>query len=314
MPELSTKRLAEENVSDRKILIIDDEPNNLEIIVEYLNLGENAEFEKITCLNGQEGLEKLHEFKNDIDVILLDRMMPVMSGVEFLEKWQIDQSVNKIPVIMQTASNDRDHMLEGFRLGVYHYLVKPYLPDVLNSVVGAAIEFYQTQRQLSEQVENTRMLFKHVDHATFRIRTLDDVKVMSVSLAQLFPNPQKVVLGISEILTNAIEHGNLGISYEEKTQLVIENKWHDEVTRRLNHPENDKKEVVISFFKRANEVILNVRDQGDGFNFESYLDFDPSRSTHNHGRGIAFANSLSFDEIEYVGNGNEVNCVVKITH
>ena len=135
----------------------------------------------------------------------------------------------------------------------------------------------------------TKTLFKYVNQATFKIKNLDDAQLISVSLAQLFPNPDKVVLGISEILINAIEHGNLGITYEEKTDLNLQCKWKDEVDRRLHLTENKDKEVIISYMKRNNEIILNTKDQGIGFDYSKYLEFDPGRSTDNHGRGIAFA-------------------------
>src|SRR5690349_15140249 len=120
---------------NRLILAIDDEPNNLEILEGFLKLGENADHTTIKCLSGEQGYDALVENQNQIDVILLDRMMPGMSGVDFLKKVKKDDNLKKIPIIMQTASNEKEHMLEGFKLGVYHYLVKPYSPTVLNSIV-----------------------------------------------------------------------------------------------------------------------------------------------------------------------------------
>lgn len=295
---------------ERKILIVDDDESNREIIEEYLKLGPNAGYQFIHCENGKIGLEKLIEYAEKVDVVLLDRMMPVMSGVEFLKEWGKDEKLKNIPVIMQTASNESEHLTEGFQLGVYHYLVKPYMPAVLNSVVKAAIDFYTMQRELSSAVSNSEGLFRYVDKATFKIRTINDAQSISVGLAQLFPNPNKVVVGISEILINSIEHGNLGITYDKKTDLNMQCQWKEEVERRLNLEENLEKMVIITYEKMKDKIILKMRDQGKGFNYEQYLEFDPRRSTDNHGRGIAFAQSLSFDEIQYVGNGNEVNCTV----
>lgn len=299
-------------MNKRKILIIDDETNNQEIIEEYLKLGANAYHDVIRCNNDLEGIDALKKFYKNIDVILLDRMMPLMPGVEFLKAWNNDPHLKSIPVIILIASNEQEYLLEGFKLGVYHYLVKPYSPATLNSVVRVAIDFYTKQRELTHEVANSKTLFKYVNQATFRIKTLEDAQLISVSLAQLFPNPDKVVLGISEILINAIEHGNLGISYEEKTELNLQCRWRDEVNKRLLLAENKDKEVIISYVREKNEITINTKDQGAGFDYTKYLSFDPRRSTDNHGRGIAFAHSLSFDTVEYIGKGNEVNCTVKI--
>lgn len=296
---------------NRKILVIDDELNNLEIIEEFIKLSPELDHTIVKCQNGQEGLNALIEEQHHIDVILLDRMMPIMDGVEFLKKINTQPELKKIPVIMQTASNEKEHLLEGFQLGVYHYLVKPYSPSVLNSIVKAAIDFYTKQRELSAEVNNSKTLFKYVDQAVFKIRNLEDVDLISISLARLFPHPDKVVLGISEMLINAVEHGNLGITYEEKTDLNMRCKWREEIDRRLNLPENLEKAVTVSYSKKNNEIIINIRDEGRGFDYSKYLDYDPTRSTDNHGRGIAFANNLSFDRVEYLGSGNEVNCAVR---
>lgn len=298
----------------RSILIIDDDLINLEVLEDYLKLGSNADHEIIRAINGKEGLEVLHDHADSIDVILLDRMMPVMSGIDFMHEFNKNEFYKNIPVIMQTASDLREHMAEGFQLGVYHYLIKPLSPMTLNSIVHSAIELYKHHRILTSDLKNTKNLFKYVEHAAFQIRTLEDANIMSVSLASLFPDPTRVVNGISEILVNAIEHGNLGITYDEKTHLNLTHKWEDEIARRLNLPENQNKNVIITFYRSDGEFRLNVKDHGQGFNYKKYLNFDPSRGTDNHGRGIAFANNLSFDSLQYIGCGNEVLCLVQTKH
>lgn len=296
----------------RKILIVDDEKTNLEIMRRFLNTGPNADHEIMMAYHGAQAWEILNKYPDDIDVILLDKMMPVMSGVEFMDRLNKDEKLKNIPVIMQTSSDEKEAVREGFSLGVYHYLVKPYTANVLNPIVNSAIASYTTQRDLSKQLNNAQTLFNYVNHAVFKIKNLDDVNVMSVGLARLFPDPEKVALGISEILANAVEHGNLGISYDEKSLLNAECKWKDEIEKRLKLDEYKDKEVTITYFKNSNEVVLNVKDQGKGFDYQKYLDFDPERGTDNHGRGIAFANKFSFDTVEYKGCGNEVNCAIRL--
>jgi len=296
----------------RKILIIDDDRANLQLLAGFIRLGENADHDVITCVDGFEGIEALKKAVNDIDVVLLDRAMPVMSGVEFLMKRNENEKLKKIPVIMQTASGEKENVIQGFKLGVYHYLVKPYSPVIFNSIVRAAILLYSTQRTLTTEVDLTHTLLKFMDQAVFKVNKLEEAEAISLSLATLFPKPDKTVLGITEIIINAHEHGNLGISYDEKTELNLQSKWREEILKRESHANNRNKTVFISYFKTKSEIILNIRDQGPGFDFKKYLEFDVTRSTDNHGRGIAFANNLSFDKLEYIGTGSEVNCVVKL--
>ncbi|MBS0290156.1 MAG: response regulator [Proteobacteria bacterium] len=295
----------------RKILIVDDDPASLKLLEVHLRFGINADHDVISAGTGLEAWELLQKHQNEIDVILLDRRMPVMSGDEFMRKHNQDKTLVNIPVIMQTSCSDRDEIRQGFKLGVYYYLVKPFAPPIFNAIVRSAINFYTKQLELISHVNDLQTLFAYVDNCSFNIKKLNDVKPISVGLARLFPNPQRVVLGISEILTNSIEHGNLGITYQEKTELNIEGRWLEEIELRLRKKENIDKRILILLKKLKNEIVLTVKDQGNGFDFEKYLDFDPSRSTDNHGRGIAFVRKECFDELEYVHGGNEVNCVVK---
>ncbi|MGE3318048.1 MAG: response regulator [Candidatus Berkiella sp.] len=296
----------------RKILVIDDEANNLEIIEGFLRIGHFEEYDIIKCQSAQAGLKILLEDAQNIDVIILDQMMPGMSGFDLVKKVKDTPVLKRIPIIMQTASDDKIQLVEGFKLGIYHYLIKPYLPSVLNAVVRGALDVYNKQRELAVALGHSKLLYECVENASFKINNLDQANKISISLAQLFPNPEKVVLGISEILVNAIEHGNLNISYEEKSELNLKSQWKDEIEKRLNMPEYKDKAVTINFAKKKDEIILSVQDEGEGFDYKRYMEFDPSRSTHNHGRGIAFANNISFDRLEYVGTGNQVNCIVRL--
>ncbi len=66
----------------------------------------------------------------------------------------------------------------------------------------------------------------------------------------------------------------------------------------------------MKFERRADEVVFNIVDQGAGFDWSKYLQISPDRAFDTHGRGIAMANSISFDHIEYQGIGNEVRATV----
>ncbi len=297
---------------NRKILAIDDEPNNLEIIEGFLRIGNFTDYDIIKCGCAEDGYKILTESYKDIDVIILDQMMPGMSGFDMVNLVKKQENLMRIPIVMQTASAEKSQMVEGFKLGIYHYLTKPYLCSVFNAIVRGAIDNHNKHRELSVAVAHSKVLYDCIDKASFKISNLEQANKISVSLAQLFPVPEKVVLGISEILVNAIEHGNLNISYEEKSELNLKSQWKKEVERRLGFPEYKEKSVTIEFKKTKDEIILSVQDQGNGFDYKRYMEFDPSRSTHNHGRGIAFANNISFDRLEYIGNGNHVNCIVRL--
>jgi hypothetical protein len=119
-----------------------------------------------------------------------------------------------------------------------------------------------------------------------------------------------VVTGISELLINGLEHGNLGIGYEEKNQLIRTGMWRLEIERRLKSRENRGRYVELEFKVQPEAVQIRVRDQGRGFDWAPYMSLDPQRAFDPHGRGIAVARMSSFDKLEYIGSGNEVLATV----
>ena len=289
----------------KSILIVDDDVNNVEIL--RLDL-EDGGYEILTAGDGFEGWEVLQQNKDSICAILLDRMMPNMDGMEFMAKLKADESVAQKPVIMQTAAAEKSQVAEGFRAGVYYYLTKPYDVEEMQSIVWSAISDYADYRALRRELQQHKQKIHLVRESNFEIHSLGDARYLSTFLANYYPDSQRVLLGISELLINAIEHGNLGITYSDKTRLQNENKWEEEIMARQALPENEGKKVLVHFERTDNEIILTITDDGDGFDWQQYMKIDPDRATHSHGRGIALSNMLSFDSIEYRGTGNEVVC------
>lgn len=142
--------------------------------------------------------------------------------------------------------------------------------------------------------------------AEFRFRSLDQAIRLATLLAQLSPRPEDALLGLTELFTNAVEHGNLGITYAEKSALMRAGTWQEEVSRRLALAEYANRQVSVHVARRPGDLRLTIRDDGAGFDWRRYLDFDPERAADPNGRGIALARLTSFDTLEYLGNGNTV--------
>lgn len=99
----------------------------------------------------------------------------------------------------------------------------------------------------------------------YRFRTLDDIENLVEKVAPLFPQEGKIGLGMRELMINAVEHGNLGITYEEKSALLKQGAWKQEVLRRMNMPEYQLRMASITFIGQENRVVLEIRDEGEGF-------------------------------------------------
>jgi anti-sigma regulatory factor (Ser/Thr protein kinase) len=144
------------------------------------------------------------------------------------------------------------------------------------------------------------------------LRTLDEVDDVAVLVSRAYPNPDRVALGVRELLLNAVEHGNAGITYDEKTALRRLGRWQDEVVRRLALPEHRDKRVRVELVRTADSIVLTITDEGVGFDWQRHLDFDPVRLMDSHGRGIALSRLTSFDQVEYVAPGNRVICKTQL--
>ena len=114
----------------RKILTCDDEKHIVRLI--QVNL-ERQGYEVITAYNGLECLEKVKEDRPDL--IVLDVMMPEMTGFEVLETLKKNPETESIPVIMLTARAQDSDVLRGWQSGVECYLTKPFNPMELIAFV-----------------------------------------------------------------------------------------------------------------------------------------------------------------------------------
>ena len=290
-----------------RILIVDDDHVNRQILVEYL---EDQGYAFAEAVDGCEAMEFLKSQGTTFHAVLLDRMMPKMDGMAVLAQMQEDKVLRTIPVIMQTAAGSPVQIREGIEAGVFYYLTKPYSQEMLLEVVGAAIRKARHQQQVQEDLERQSRSIEYLQSAMFKVRTLEEVHNLSVMLASACPEPEKVVMGLNDILVNAVEHGNLQISYDLKTQLQEEGQWEEEIRRRLEQPENAGKYVEVKFIRYPKEIHVQITDQGEGFDWKKYEEMNPDLALCSHGRGIAMAKALCFDRLEYQGVGNEVRCVI----
>ncbi len=291
------------------VLVVDDEPFNVEILLEYLEYtGYNFE----TAEDGQEAWEKLEADPEKFDVVILDRMMPRMNGLEVLGRIKEHPILQSVPVILQTALAAENEILEGMQAGAYYYLTKPFNEAMLLSVVSTAIEDRKRYRHAIEDSDLVVRTFGLMSEGTFSFKTLSSARDLATFLANACPDPRRVVIGLSELLVNAVEHGNLKITYDEKSKLREENRWEEEVEARLADPENADKEVSVRYRRDDDAIRVIIKDQGEGFDWEQFLEIDPSRAFDTHGRGIAMSRMISFDNMEFRGNGSEVEVTINL--
>lgn len=163
-----------------KVLAIDDEQINLRILQNMLTLNG---YECITASGGKEAialLESMHEDELP-DVVLLDVMMPEMTGYEVCQRIREKYPVQTLPVIMLTAKREEKDIVKGFQSGANDYLTKPFYQDELTSRVNtlymlkAAVRRDQQLLSLEKELEIARQMQasllpkKTIEHSSYDI-------------------------------------------------------------------------------------------------------------------------------------------------
>lgn len=175
-----------------KVLIVDDEAGIREVIKEYCLF---EDFDVLEAEDGIEALDKIKEY-NDIDIIVLDIMMPKMDGYNTLKELR---KFSKIPVIMLSARSEEYNKLLSFELGVDDYLTKPFSPKELIARIKAI-----TNRFNNEKTEKYVYKTLEIDYLGHKV-TIDSEEVKltpkEYDLLCLFVDNKKVALSRETLLS-----------------------------------------------------------------------------------------------------------------
>jgi len=284
------------------ILCVEDDRIGMAFLEEQISsLGHRT----VQAWNGDEALKFLKSGARSVDVVLMDREMPVMDGITAIRRMKDDPALRKIPVVMVTAADTPEQIREGLESGIFYYLTKPVNNVVLRSVLCAAARESQQKKILMRELKQHRACFTLIDTCRFNFRTIADAECLAGFMAQCFPDPDRVLHGLGELLINAVEHGNLGLGYAAKGQLIENGLWRVEVDRRQQMEEYASKTATAVITRKEDGIYVVITDQGHGFDWKRYMTIDPGRAGDNHGRGIAQARAVSFDKLTYNEKGNQ---------
>jgi adenylate cyclase len=156
------------------ILAVDDTPANLALLAALLS----EDYRVTVATNGQKALELA--VANPPDLVLLDIMMPVMSGYDVLEHMRKDERLRDIPVVVTSAVNQLESVIRCVELGAEDYLVKPFDQTLLRARVEASLEKKRlrdaVQAQAAELAEWNRRLEERVQEQLIQLERLDRLK------------------------------------------------------------------------------------------------------------------------------------------
>ena len=287
--------------ADMKILIVEDAP----LVQDFMSrVVTDLGCKCIVAANGKEGLEAYE--KHLPNMIISDINMPEMSGLELLKliRWR-----NKdIFFIIMTGVGCEETAVQALRLGANNYLRKPVSVVEISMLIEQYASIFRNRTQEDEifsMIESRAVSYHFGTTVEFVPKIADQLVIETNGL--LDPQTKMDVrLGMFELLTNAVEHGNLGITMQEKRDALERGKYGDFFRQRLAKPDLASRIVKVSFtFDHANGCEWVIEDQGAGFDPQSIPSPFEGDGAALNCRGIYLARLL-FDSMDYLGNGNTV--------
>jgi len=188
----------------KKILIVDDTSENIQILVEVLK----DKYTTIVAINGERAL-RLAAKDPVPDLILLDVMMPGMDGYEVCARLKADEKTREIPVIFVTAKSETEDELKGFELGAVDYIAKPVSPPLVKARARAHLALKDAKEELARQNEELREA----------VRLREDVE--NITRHDL-KAPLNSIIGLPQII---LQEGIITGEYAEHLKVIEESGY-----------------------------------------------------------------------------------------
>lgn len=221
--------MLEIEIAKPTLLLVDDEPVNLRVLKRLLE----SECQLIFAKNGEEAI-KLAEARQP-NLILLDVMMPGLTGFEVCRHLKKQSKTKHIPVIFVTALNDEHDETEGFDAGAVDYITKPISPAIVKARVKTHLSLVQADELLNSRLQVVQRLGKAAEYK-------DNETGMHVMRMSHFAKELALAYGLTEqqaeILLHAAPMHDIGkIGIADSIMLKPGKLTDEEFSTMQKHPE-----------------------------------------------------------------------------
>lgn len=172
-----------------KLLIVDDSRFQRVVFREMLA----EKFEILEAVDGKECLEIIKKNGNNIDIVLLDLVMPNMDGFEVLRKRQTIKEFESIPVIALTTSNEISFQTEAFELGANDFIMKPVDARIAISRINNTLESVRHLKEVLEE-QNSWKLKSQIDEMTHLFNKITTEKMVTSVLSEFSQKKQALIV------------------------------------------------------------------------------------------------------------------------
>ncbi|MBN2758329.1 MAG: response regulator [Bacteroidales bacterium] len=284
-----------------KVLIVEDDFASREFLINLITL---EGYEVYSADNGEEGIEEYQ--KHLPDIIISDIQMPRMDGLQMLKILRNQKSDTIF--IVTTAYGSEDYAIDALRLGANNYLKKPIERKNLLSLLKKYNALVDS-RKLAKKAEGKtieRLIKIEFNTDIHHIPSIVNQLINEISDNIEEIEKTNIELGLDELITNSIEHGNLEISYDEKLEAADNNTLTQLYSARMKNSEFANRKIIVEYVYNKNWFEWTITDEGKGFDWKSIPDpTEGNQLMELNGRGI-FITHFLFDEMEYTGKGNKV--------
>ncbi len=250
------------------------------------------------------------ERRSKIHVVVIDRRGSPTADLVVAKRIASDPRIADLPIMLIVGSKDDEQIAAAFDAGIKTYLRAPFPVSLLDAGLRALRR--ERQKRAAERLRPVmeQSVLPMAEACKFRIRTPAELRQIIPILAAFFPDRKRAEIGIGELLSNAIEHGNLEIGRELKAKLAEEGRLKNEIYERLKRPEYANRFVKVAVTRKDGGIMLVVNDDGPGFEWKEHMDVNPALGNSEHGRGIARARYMAFDKLTYNPAGNQAVAVM----
>lgn len=284
----------------KKLLVVDDIEINRVILTELFS----NHFEVIEAENGQDALELIQEHQDELSVVLLDIVMPVMDGFEVLTEMNKKGLIQKIPVILITGENDDAKALLGYGLGVSDLVHKPFNSDIVYRRVNNVIDLYAYKNYLEQKLNEQKI---ELEQQAYRIRQSNLFLIDALSTTVEFRNfesgehVKRIRIFIKALLEAA--SGYYPLTAEEIESISNASALHDigkiaipdAVLLKPGRLTDEEFEIMKTHSVRGCEI-LETLDYFEDRAYYTYC-YDICRYHHERWDGRGYPDGLVGDEI-----------------
>lgn len=287
----------------KAILIVDDEELNRELLRQMFEQDYNI----YMAQDGKEAITLLGRHREEIAIVLLDLVMPVLNGYQVLQVLRSKKMFQEIPVVLITANADLQAEITCYSMGAAAIINKPFVAQVVKKRVDNIVEAYQNTEKLKETLKNQEaklyeqqqqlnvfydklmdavsniVEFRNLESGTHVKRVKELTKIMAECYSELYPEegltPEKIAVIVRASATHDI--GKISIP--------------DHILLKPGKLTDEEREVMMSHTTKGCEILDMLVDVHDDVHYQAF--FDICRHHHERDDGNGYPDGLKGEEI-----------------